>query len=218
MTMSDHHDDHPLPPPEEDNIDFASVTIWGVGSFIAVIISVFGLAGYFWNTLSEVQIEARDKSLYVAQHTKMEADAAETLKGLKAAQAKVIETQGAAIAKPAPKVAPVVVASNAQPAPFVADAKLVTKGKGLFVSKMCVTCHSLDGTRLVGPSMKGIYGRLSKMTNGTALYADEAYLTQSIKEPNALHVEGYPPGGMVLIQPVNDQEIKSIVHYLTTVK
>lgn len=217
--MSDHHDDHPLPPPEEDNIDFASVTVWGVGSFIAVIVSVFGLGGYFWSTVSEVQSEAQQKSVYAAQHAQLKAEAAEKLKGLKAAQAKVIETQGDVIAKPAPKeAAPEVVPANAQPAPFVADSKLVKKGQALFTAKMCNTCHSLDGTRLVGPSMKGIYGRLSKMTNGSAHYADEAYITQSIKEPNALHVEGYPPGGMVLIQPVNDQEIKAIVHYVASLK
>jgi cytochrome c oxidase subunit 2 len=217
--MSDHHDDHPLPPPEEDKIDFASVTVWGVGSFIAVLISVFGLAGYFWSTLSEVESEANQRSVYAAQHAELKASAAEKLKGLKAAQAKVIESQGNAIAKPAPKeAAPAIVPANAQPGPFASDAKLVAQGKALFTAKMCNTCHSLDGTRLVGPSMKGIYGRLSKMTNGTAHYADEAYITQSIKEPNALHVEGYPPGGMVLIQPVNDKEIKAIVHYVSSLK
>jgi len=214
--MSDHHDDHPLPPPEEDKIDFAGVTFWGVSSFIAVILCVMGLASYFWNTLSEVESQAAVRSVYGEQRAAREAEAAEKLKGLAEAKKVVIAERAKAFAKPAPKEEAPVTAANAAPGPFASDAKLVAQGKALFVSKMCNTCHSLDGSRLVGPSMKGIYGRLSKMTNGSAYYADEAYITQSIKEPNALHVEGYPPGGMVLIQPVNDQEIKALVHYVSS--
>ena len=45
--MSDHQD-HPLPPPEPDQVQAGGVTVWGVISFLTVFVIVFGLSGYFW--------------------------------------------------------------------------------------------------------------------------------------------------------------------------
>ena len=45
--MSDHHDHH-LPPPEPDHINAASISVWGLLSFITVIGTVVGLSDYFW--------------------------------------------------------------------------------------------------------------------------------------------------------------------------
>ena len=57
--MSDHaHDDHPLPPPEPDNIPLLQVTLWGVASFVATVITVIALGSYFW---FERQAEDVDK-------------------------------------------------------------------------------------------------------------------------------------------------------------
>ena len=44
--MSSH--DHPLPPPEVDNVDAVGVTFWGVTSFIALLVSIFAMTSYFW--------------------------------------------------------------------------------------------------------------------------------------------------------------------------
>ena len=101
-------------------------------------------------------------------------------------------------------------------ASFVVDAKLAAQGKALFTSKTCSACHSVDGARLVGPTMKGIWGRKEKMTDGTELYVDEAYFARSIKEPMAQVVEGFPPAMRVL--PVSDDEIKALLHYVVSIK
>lgn len=44
--MSDH--DHPLPPPEPDALPLLKVTLWGVGSFVAVVAIIIALGSYFW--------------------------------------------------------------------------------------------------------------------------------------------------------------------------
>ena len=44
--MSSH--DHPLPPPEVDNIDAMGVSVWGVISFVVLLVSIFALSSYFW--------------------------------------------------------------------------------------------------------------------------------------------------------------------------
>ena len=112
--------------------------------------------------------------------------------------------------------APAAAAPAAAPAPFVVDAKLAAQGKALFTSKTCSACHSVDGNRLVGPTMKGIWGRKEKMADGTELYVDEAYFARSIKEPMAQVVEGYPPAMATL--PVSDDEIKALLHYVASIK
>ena len=55
----------------------------------------------------------------------------------------------------------------------------------------CVSCHSLDGTPGVGPTWLGIWGREEPLDDGTVVIVDEAYVLESIYDPNAKLVEGY---------------------------
>jgi cytochrome c551/c552 len=61
---------------------------------------------------------------------------------------------------------------------------------------VCAACHSLDGTRLVGPSFKGIFGRkqtIIRKGKKMEINVDESYLLRAINDPLAEHPEGYPP-------------------------
>ena len=69
---------------------------------------------------------------------------------------------------------------------------LVARGRALYQTDGCAGCHSLSGTRLTGPSWKGLAGSQVKLSNGRTITADDAYLTKHITEPNALTVRGYP--------------------------
>jgi cytochrome c2 len=73
---------------------------------------------------------------------------------------------------------------------------LITRGKSLFAADGCSACHSLSGTAGVGPSLKGIAASKVKLTNGQTIIADDAYLQQSITNPDAQVVEGYRAGVM----------------------
>ena len=68
----------------------------------------------------------------------------------------------------------------------------VAQGSRLYESDGCAGCHSLDGTRLTGPSWKGLAGSRVQLSDGRSVIADDAYLTRHIVEPNALTVRGYP--------------------------
>ena len=215
MTMSDHHD-HPLPPPEEDKVDIGGVTVWGLVSFIAVIAVIMGLGGYFWNSVEELNAKRSENSPYKQMRAAKKPKANEQLKGIDASFKKVIANSAQPFPKPEPKVVAAPAAPAVKPAPFKVNAKLAAQGKKLFASKTCSACHSIDGSRLVGPTMKGIWARQEKMTDGTVLYVDEAYFTRSIKEPNAQVVEGYPAAMPAL--PVSDEEIKALLHYVASIK
>jgi cytochrome c oxidase subunit 2 len=52
----------------------------------------------------------------------------------------------------------------------------------------CATCHSLDGSQLVGPSFEGLGERASSAVPDMSA---EDYLRQSIKDPAAHLVDGY---------------------------
>jgi cytochrome c2 len=75
-------------------------------------------------------------------------------------------------------------------------AAVIARGKSLFAADGCSACHSLSGTAGVGPSLKGIAGSKVKLTNGQTTTADDAYLQQSIADPDAQVVNGYRAGLM----------------------
>lgn len=69
----------------------------------------------------------------------------------------------------------------------------------------CIACHSQDGTVVIGPSWQGIYGEESQMADGSTVLVDEAYLVESILNPNAKIVAGFQPN----IMPQNFSEVLS---------
>lgn len=89
----------------------------------------------------------------------------------------------------------------------------VLKGKG------CLGCHSLDGSRKVGPTFKGLAGsRQAVITAGQArtVTVDASYVRQYILQPNVDIVKGYPP---IMPQiPVTEEDLDAIVAYLETLK
>ncbi len=80
----------------------------------------------------------------------------------------------------------------------------------------CVTCHSLDGSALVGPTMKGIAGRARKEVAGQSA---EEYLKASIVNPNAHVVSGFSQGVMQSYQKeLTADQLADLVAYLLTLK
>jgi cytochrome c oxidase subunit 2 len=100
-------------------------------------------------------------------------------------------------------------------------AKGVSPGPRLFQEKGCKACHSIDGTPLVGPTLKGIFGKtVTVLTDGKerTVVTDEAYLRKSLVDPGSDVVKGFPP-----IMPsqrgiLTDSEIEEMVKYLKELK
>lgn len=86
----------------------------------------------------------------------------------------------------------------------------------LLEAKDCLTCHSIDGSEGIGPTLKGMYGRKTKLTNGSTITADDVYLRDSIVNPSGKIVEGFDD---VMPKPeLADQEVDQIMEYLKTLK
>ena len=64
----------------------------------------------------------------------------------------------------------------------------------------CLACHTVDGTRAVGPSFLGIIGRSVEVVDAggasSTVVVDEAFVRASITDPGAAVRVGYPPGTM----------------------
>lgn len=89
-------------------------------------------------------------------------------------------------------------------------------GRTLLDKHGCLGCHSLDGSRKVGPSLKGVFGKerqVLKQGQPVTIEANEAYLAESIRTPAAAVVEGFPP-----VMPgyghLSDQEIAALVDFI----
>lgn len=55
----------------------------------------------------------------------------------------------------------------------------------------CFACHSIDGTKKVGPTLLGLYGKTETLDDGSTVLVDEDYLIESILEPGAKISQGY---------------------------
>ncbi|GBE11735.1 cytochrome c-551 precursor [bacterium BMS3Bbin14] len=101
-------------------------------------------------------------------------------------------------------------------APVVASTVSAEKGKKLY-GNMCSECHGRNGQGVPGdaPPLRGLVGSRVKLTDGTTVMADDAYILQSIRKPGAKVVNGYsamPDLG------VGDADARTLISYINSLK
>ncbi len=86
---------------------------------------------------------------------------------------------------------------------------------GKALAAQCLSCHSVDGSKMVGPTWKGLYGHEVELEDGTKVIADVDYLVESIKDPNAKVVKDFPAGAMPPYGAIlTDENIMDLVAYI----
>jgi len=91
---------------------------------------------------------------------------------------------------------------------------LLEMGQTLATTKGCLACHSVDGSRSIGPSWKDLFGKQETLEGGESVLVDEAFINESIVAPNAKISQGFPP-----IMPAVDmspQELSALVSYIVS--
>ena len=71
--------------------------------------------------------------------------------------------------------------------------------------------------KLVGPSMKGLWERTEKTSAGD-VKVDADYITESIWQPQAKIVEGYPPAMPPFQGQLKQEQVNAIIEYIKTLK
>jgi cytochrome c oxidase subunit 2 len=103
----------------------------------------------------------------------------------------------------------------------VVDSPTAT-GKRIMKNIGCFACHSVDGSKLVGPSFKGIYGHTVTVSTGgneREITIDDEYIKRSIYDPNADIVKGFNKGLMLPYKgQLSDADVAQITEYLKSLK
>ncbi len=97
------------------------------------------------------------------------------------------------------------------------SANPVAAGEKLFVEKACNTCHSPDGTGRA-PSLNGLYGAKVLLADGSAVTADDAYLRESILNPQAKIVAGYQPLMPSFQGQLTEEQIMDLTSYIKSLQ
>lgn len=94
------------------------------------------------------------------------------------------------------------------------------QGRDIANQTGCTGCHSIDGSRMAGPTWKGLAGSQQKLADGSTVPADDAYLHESIVDPNAKIVNGFPPNVMPqnYKSTLSEDQIKAIIEYIKALK
>jgi cytochrome c oxidase subunit II len=126
--------------------------------------------------------------------------------------------------------APVKVVNQDEFDTWVSEAQIpsdpVGRGEYWYRTQGCVACHSLDGSRIVGPSFQALFGHSVTFIDGTSRTVDEEYIRESILDPYAQIVEGFElsPGSGTSAMPADyadkltDEQISDIIEFIKTIE
>src|SRR5699024_6163775 len=89
----------------------------------------------------------------------------------------------------------------------------VQEGLKIAQENACMTCHSTDGSEIVGPTWENLYGHEVNLQSGETVIADEEYLRESIINPKAKSVRGHG-GEMPQYDYLSESQINSIIDYI----
>lgn len=94
------------------------------------------------------------------------------------------------------------------------DLPLEDYGMLLYTQRACITCHSIDGSIVEGPSFKGRYGTELLMTDGSKVMMDENYIRESILNPRAKIANGFEPVMPTFQGTLKDRQIDALIAYI----
>jgi cytochrome c oxidase subunit II len=102
------------------------------------------------------------------------------------------------------------------------DTNSIPEGLTILKQNACTGCHSIDGSSLVGPSFKGLFGSEKVvLTNNSErrIKADSAYIHHSIVSPDDDVVKGFSKGMMRSYkQTLSDEDISKIIEYMKRIE
>ncbi|MGH9351125.1 MAG: cytochrome c oxidase subunit II, partial [Terriglobia bacterium] len=87
---------------------------------------------------------------------------------------------------------------------------MAAAGATLYEQYGCITCHGTGK----GPPWVGLYDSKVRLSDGTTVIADDAYIRRSILEPSAQIVAGYKPLMPTFQGQISEDQILEIIAYI----
>jgi cytochrome c oxidase subunit II len=87
-------------------------------------------------------------------------------------------------------------------------------GRALWQAQ-CMACHTIDGSAGLGPTWQGLWMAEVPLDDGTTVTGDEAYITESIREPNAKIHDDFQ--AVMPAFDLDDDEIADIIAFIQTI-
>jgi cytochrome c oxidase subunit 2 len=97
-----------------------------------------------------------------------------------------------------------------------APTNMAEAGQKLFTDLACITCHK-DTSDGRGPALKNLYGKAVNLQSGATVTADEAYLRESITNPQAKVVLGYQPLMPTFQGLVTEEQLMQLIAYIKSI-
>ncbi|MEO7037697.1 MAG: c-type cytochrome [Polyangiaceae bacterium] len=114
------------------------------------------------------------------------------------------------------------VLTDAQYSRWLGDAaraeSLADVGRAAAVKHACLSCHTIDGQKHIGPTWSKLYGSDVTLSDGQHVVADAAYLTESMMDPAAHIVQGYAPIMPTYLGSLDSADTAAIVEYIRSLQ
>jgi cytochrome c oxidase subunit 2 len=94
-----------------------------------------------------------------------------------------------------------------------AGGSMAENGAKLFQDLACATCH-LENGQGRAPSLKGVFGSTVTLQTGQTVTADDAYVRESILNPQAKVVAGYQPIMPTFQGLVTEEQLLQLIAYV----
>jgi len=91
------------------------------------------------------------------------------------------------------------------------------RGEALVAQNGCQGCHTIDGSPGTGPTWLGMVGKQEKMADGSVVTVDDAYIKESILNPQAKIVAGFE-GVIMPSFEFSDEQLSDIIAYMKTLR
>lgn len=95
-------------------------------------------------------------------------------------------------------------------------------GLTLLKNNACLSCHTRDGSRLVGPSFKNLLGRTETIIidgDEKLITVDNQYIIDKLNSPSSSTVASYQSGLMTPYGEIlSDEDMNNIIGYISTLK
>src|SRR5216683_1344048 len=91
-------------------------------------------------------------------------------------------------------------------------------GQQLYQSLGCVSCHGPNGEGGRGPTLAGLFGRQTLLSTGQTVRADEAYIRESIINPQAKLVAGFGPIMPTFQGQVSEDQLVQLLAFIKSLQ